>query len=209
MSKILVIVAHPDDETFAMGGTMAKLSGCHEIHVLYCSGGETSSGECRQKYTDEVKEILGIHKTYHLSFPDQTLFSAGIELNNSIAKIVEEVKPEIVYTHAVEDLNSDHRTVHQAVMVACRPRGGSVKELYTFCISEWDFGEYGYFQPNTFIDIYGYMEKKLEAAWVYSSEIKGAPHPQSIDNMRYKNWTDAAKFCRYEVEEFKQVFRIV
>lgn len=204
----MVIVAHPDDEVLGMGGTISKL--CeegNEVHLLYGTGGETSSGFARIVQACEVGKILGVHSSVFLNLPDQKLDTIPqSDLNNMIQSRVELVKPDIVYTHAKEDLNIDHRIIHDSVMVACRPTGG-VKELYTFCNSQWDFGEFGQFVPNTFVTID--YDKKTEAMFVYSSEIKGSPHPMSIDNMKYRDINNGAKFCEWQVEEFKQVFRII
>ena len=41
--KILVIAAHPDDEVYGMGGTIAKLSEAgDEVHVLFVTDGCTA-----------------------------------------------------------------------------------------------------------------------------------------------------------------------
>ena len=37
--KILVVCAHPDDETIGMGGTLKKLSKKHDVSILFLSDG--------------------------------------------------------------------------------------------------------------------------------------------------------------------------
>lgn len=212
INKVLVIVAHPDDEVIGMGGTIARLvDEGHEVQVLYLTGGETSSGVGRFPETEEVGRILGITGRSFLHIPDQQLDTyAQSSINNMISQKIQSIKPNIVYTHAKEDLNIDHRITHGSVMVACRPTPDcSVTELYTFCVSQWDFGEFGGFQPNTFVNINPYASQKLEAMTIYSSEIKEEPHPQSLFNIKYDDVTKGAKFCLWEVEEFQQVFRLI
>lgn len=206
--NIMVIVAHPDDEVCGMGGTIARL--CDEgnrVHVLYVTNGETSCGFDRYSLVDSVATILGFHSSSFLDFPDQKLDTIPQStINNSIRSIIDSVKPDVVYTHAKEELNIDHRLIHDSVMVACRPVG-CVKELYTFQISEWDFGEFGSFVPNTFVTVD--CDRKINAMLVYDSEIKNYPHPMSLHNIKTRSIDRGAKFCRYELEEFKQVFRVI
>ncbi len=40
------------------------------------------------------------------------------------------------------------------------------------------------FQPNVFIDISAYLEKKLLAMAYYKTELREPPHPRSIDGIR-------------------------
>ena len=48
--KVLVIAAHPDDEVYGMGGTMAKLSDAgHEVHVLIVTDG------CTAQYRNDLR----------------------------------------------------------------------------------------------------------------------------------------------------------
>lgn len=211
-NKVLVVVAHPDDEVIGMGGTISKHTNeGDEVHVVCVTGGETSSGYNRHTDTSNVAPILGIYSYIFLNFPDQQLDTiTQSSINNIISQKIQTIKPNIVYTHAREDLNIDHRIVHDSVMVTCRPTGScSVKELYTFNVSQWDFGEMGSFQPNTFVDISRYLEKKMEAMNCYPSELREPPHPMSIECIRRDSINKGTKFCLSSVEEFKQVFRII
>lgn len=211
MNNVLVIVAHPDDEILGLGGTIQKhIYDGDVVRILYVTGGETSSGYNRKSQAIEVGKILGVENLIFFDLPDQQLDTIPhYHINNSISESVNRVKPNIVYTHCVEDLNIDHRIVHDSVMVACRPHNGTVKELYTFNVSNWDFGEYGHFNPNTFIDIGSYIDTKLMCMSIYSTEIKKYPHPYSIEGLKNINSDNGSKFCKYYVEEFKQVYRII
>ena len=194
-----------------MGGTIGRLvDEGHEVRVAYLTGGEAGRTHSRYEESVKVAEMMGF-KEFHFGIPDQKLDTyAQSSINDMIYDLVQRVKPNIVYTHAREDINIDHRKVHESVMVACRPtRDCSVVELYTFCISAWDFGEFGKFQPNTYVTVNPYMEKKMEAMSVYHSELKETPHPMSLESIRQDNMHKGAKFCLWEVEDFKQVFRLI
>ena len=61
---------------------------------------------------------------------EQSFESARIKI---IEKEVNLVKPEIIYTHHISDLNIDHSITHRAVVTACRPEPKkSVKKIYCF-----------------------------------------------------------------------------
>jgi LmbE family N-acetylglucosaminyl deacetylase len=104
---------------------------------------------------------------------------------------IKEIKPEIIYTHHSGDLNIDHRITFRAVLTAVRPAVAStVRELYAFEIpssTDWAFGSFEpVFRPNTFVDISGELETKLEALSGYSSEVRNFPHPRSLEAVRAK-----------------------
>ena len=95
--NILVVCAHPDDETIGMGGTLKKLSKDHNVNVLFVSEGITArrkSGfvnnpvydvsdeemekmnaeiEIRKEHAQEALKILGINKMRFLDLPNQEL----------------------------------------------------------------------------------------------------------------------------------------
>ena len=211
MNNVLVIVAHPDDEIIGLGGTIQKhIYNGDVVRILYVTGGETSSGYNRKSQAIEVCYLVGVENPIFFDLPDQKLdIIPHYQLNNSINETINNVKPNIVYTHCVEDLNLDHRIVHDSVMVACRPSSNIVKELYTFNISNWDFGEYGSFIPNTFVDIDGFLDTKLICMSEYESEIKYDIHPFSHEGLKISSIDNGLKFKKKSVEEFKQVYRII
>ena len=101
--------------------------------------------------------------------------------------MVDDIKPEIIYTHHVGDLNIDHAVTHRAVMTACRPQFGlSVKVIYTFEIlssTEWNTPGLSNFSPNYFNDISGYINIKKKPLLEYSFEMREPPHSRSIENI--------------------------
>ena len=103
------------------------------------------------------------------------------QFNQSISKIVDEVKPDIVYTHYQYDLNYDHTLIFRAAMVATRPP----KRIKLICfetVSETEWGTNKFF-PNYWIDISEYIDKKIVALHIYESEVKEHPHPRSSEGL--------------------------
>lgn len=202
MSKVLVIVAHPDDEVLGMGGTIAKyVSSGVEVALLVVTDGSTSQYkndprlnkiiEDKKKETKSAAEILGISKVYYGEQPDMKLdMTEHTEVNAAIEAVIDEFDPDIVYTHFEGDVNKDHQCVYQSTLVACRPvPGQKIKELYSFSVpssTEWSpQNPKTVFGPNVYVDIDGvFSEKKYSAMAAYETELRDYPHPRSIETLR-------------------------
>lgn len=189
--KILVIAPHSDDEVIGCGGTIAKHAlGGDEVCLCIVTKGYTPdwSEQFLKKRPKEVKKankILEIRKTYFLDFPTVKLDTIPQKkLNDSIFKVVTEVKPEIVYMPHKGDLNKDHRLVFEATLVATRPVGEhKVRKTLSYeTLSETEWGNpIEAFIPNVFIDISETIERKIEAIKAYESEMRPNPHPRSLE----------------------------
>ena len=205
---IAIIAAHMDDEVLGCGGTIAKYNiEDHNIHVLVltdsCSAGhrnvELIPGSQGTTIVKEVisekkaeflaaMEVLGGYKSWKIcDFPDMKLDTVPhIELNKVIESFIDEVQPEIVFTHHPGDINLDHRLVYESTMVAVRPVPGSPVKKVLCCESmynnEWNGQS---FVPNTYIDISTTLSDKIAALEEYKSEIREWPHPRSILSIKH------------------------
>lgn len=199
--RILVVAAHPDDEVYGMGGTIAKLSAQgHEIHSLIVTDGCTAqyadrpdlSGIIAKKHQEALKvgSILGMREVHFGAFPDMKLDTVPhVEVNRLIEKMVDVVQPEVVYTHFYGDVNLDHQMVYRSTLVAVRPVSGQcVKELYCYRVpssTEWSPQmTQTVFLPNVMVDISGFEEKKEKALLTYQTEARPYPHPRSSQYVR-------------------------
>lgn len=205
--KILVIAAHPDDEVYGMGGTIARLSAeGNEVHVLIVTDGCTAqyAGQANlpeivaQKHREalEANEILGVKKVHFGTFPDMKLDTVPhVDLNRLIEDAVNAVRPEAVYTHFYGDVNLDHQMVYRSALVAVRPVSGQcVKELYCYqtpSSTEWSpqLAQTA-FLPNVMVDISDFETAKEQALLAYQTEVRVYPHPRSP---QYVRETDRAR----------------
>lgn len=110
--KALFIFAHPDDETFSSGGTIAKLTKSgHIVKLITATRGEVGEvgeppvttkdklGETREKELKKAANVLGISKVFFLDFIDGTLHKLKEEvLKKAIAPIVKKEKPDVIIT---------------------------------------------------------------------------------------------------------------
>lgn len=193
MARVLVIAPHPDDEVLGCGGTIVKhASEGDEVYLCIVTKAyppEWSEDEIRERRDEvlRVNKILGVKKTCFLDLPTVKLDTIPQkELNEVIAQVTNKVHPEIVYIPHGGDVNRDHGLVFDAMMVAARPKPGSViKKVIcyeTLSETEWaaPFPENA-FMPNVYIDISGVLETKLKAMAEYKSELREFPHPRSLE----------------------------
>jgi len=224
-NKILVVVAHPDDEVLGCGATIAKMKKQgSQIFCLILGQGKSSryqsekdnfkkEQEGLRKEAEKSGKILGISKIFFDNFPDQKYETVPlIEIIKSIEKIKNEIKPDVIFTHHAGDLNLDHQIIFKAVMTAFRPiKGETVKEIYSFEIpssTEWSAPRRkSYFVPNVFVDISETISKKISAMASYKSELKKYPHPRSLKSLKIiaqrwgtvsgKNFAEAFELIRW------------
>ena len=199
-SRILVVVAHPDDEILGLGGTLSFLSESKSVRIKVVILGEGITSRSNYRNTSsweeqlinhkqdilKAKEIIGYDELKCYDFPDNRF--DGVELLD-IVKVVEkeknEFKPDIIFTHHFGDLNIDHKITHEAVITASRPiLGESVHSILTFetpSSTEWQIiNENNFFRPNFFFEIKDkHLEKKILAMESYRFEKREYPHPRS------------------------------
>lgn len=190
-NKILVVVAHSDDEVLGCGGAISKhVAENEDVFVLVLTDGESSRGNHdvakRQNCFIKACSVLGVTKSHTANLKDGHLDTYPlIEVVKIVEKISSEFRPTVVYTHNESDLNIDHTITHRAVMTAFRGLpNSSVSQLLTFEIpssTEWgNFRARSNFVPNYFIELNEKeFQKKIEALKCYQDEIRAFPHPRS------------------------------
>ncbi len=223
MKKILVVVAHPDDEVLGCGGTLLKSAekGA-KIKTIIVSEGVTSRSYKNNTFLEEqkkrrsdssikVSKLLKGSKVVNFNFPDQRLDTiALLKITQKIEKEINNFNPEVVYTHHHGDLNLDHRIVNNATITACRPVPNSnLRKILTFEIpssTDWQAqGENSQFVPNYFIDITKYLEKKIKLLKVYKNEMRKWPHSRSFENIKFLAKTRGATVGCKAAEAFQLV----
>lgn len=199
--KMLVVAAHPDDEVLGCGATIAKYAAeGYDIFIAILGEGITSRYPGREdvdrnligalkKTAQKVSDFLGAKKLYAFDFPDNRFDTVPlINIIKTIEDVLKEIKPEIVFTHHPSDLNIDHTITLRAVLTATRPLNlCPVRDIYTFEIpssTEWSFGQFGPFKPDTFNDVENTLKMKISAMGLYESEVRTFPHPRSPEALR-------------------------
>lgn len=197
MKNVIVISAHPDDETLGAGGTILKhVANDDNVFWLIVTNVFENQGfskeriESRQKEISEVEKLLGISKTFLFNYPTMTLSSSSlIKMVPEISSVFSEIQPEIVYCLNRSDAHSDHRIVFDAVMACTKSfRYPYIKQILMYeCISETEFAPVlaeKVFLPNYFVDITDFLDTKLDIMKIFESELGEHPFPRSLDNIK-------------------------
>ncbi len=189
MSKVLTLVAHPDDEVLGCGATLIKhIDNGDEVRVICLTDGESSRGELnvqtRLEQFHQAMDFLGIKDFSILNFKDQRLDSYPLqEIVLKVEEIKKIFKPNIIYTHSRVDLNQDHKLTNQIALTVFRPTPQeSVSKILSFEIPSstgWDTQEKN-FTPNYYSSCSeAQIAKKIQALSLYKSELRDYPHPRS------------------------------
>jgi len=175
MMNILVVATHLDDEVIGCGGAILKhINDGDNVYVCFLCGGTSVKYpnidlvETRRNHGRTVADFLGIKEIYLYDFPIIMLDTIPqLEIVSALEKVIFEVKPQVIYTHYSDDINSDHRVVHDATVVWCRPsKTPFLKKVLFYEV----FGSNRNFNPNYFVNIDKYIDRKLEALSLYTTE---------------------------------------
>jgi len=187
--NILIIAPHPDDEVLGCGGTIAKLAPKNNIFLCIATKAYYPqwTKEFIRKRPAEVKkssQILGIKKVFFLGLPSLKLnILPQNKISESILKIILKIKPEIIFVPHRGDINKDHQIIHDSCLVSCRPTNINIKLILAYeVLSSTEWGNpIEFFKPNVYSDITNFLNKKIAAMKIYSSELKNPPHPRSLE----------------------------
>lgn len=130
---LLVIVAHPDDESFGPGGTLARYrwQGVHTALVTATdgaagvTGGLTDRAELpawRHRELVDAATLLGIETVFHWSYPDGGLASVpAAEAVERLVRVLRGLQPQVVVTFGPEgggNEHPDHQATHHLATAA-------------------------------------------------------------------------------------------
>lgn len=194
--NVVVIAAHPDDETLGVGGTMLKHISNHDnvywliaTNMLESEGFSLEQIKKRQDEIDRAGKMLGVSGIEKLNFASMSLTDNSLnELIPKISQYFNQVKPDVIYVMNRSDAHSDHRILFDAVMACTKSfRYPFIKKVLMYeCISETEFAPAlpeKAFIPNYYVDITGFLNKKLEIMEIYESEVSEHPFPRSLRNI--------------------------
>ncbi len=195
--NVLIIVAHPDDEIIGIGGTAVRhVEKGDNVYALILGkgamardGADAQTIKNLEQQTKNASKVIGFEEVFSYDFPDNRFDSVPrLDIIKVIEKCIKRIKPENIYTHYENDVNLDHQIVFQAVSTACRPCFSDCpRKIYTFetlSSTEWQLADNQTFNPNTFVNIEKYIDKKLKALEKYKDEMCEYPHSRSIKGVK-------------------------
>jgi len=195
---LLASFAHPDDETFRPGGTLALLSRQGvEVHVLTLTHGEAGScGEpplCTPNELPRVRErelrcacaALGIQPPHLLDYPDGYLTEADPErVIANILTVVRQVHPQVLLSFGPDGLSGhpDHIIVGQWTTEIFN-RVEEIAALYTIAVPQSLANRLGMHRLHAVkdksialsVDISAVWETKLAAMRCHATQRSSSP----------------------------------
>lgn len=195
MSTIVGIFAHPDDETFGPGGTLAKLAQeGNNVSIICATNGdgkqgnrkkEIALGKQRKKELLASAKVLGVKKVVFLGYRDGSLsHNEYHQIAEKILKILKSLKPDTLITFEPHGVSGhiDH-IVMSMVASYVFPKIKSAKKLKKYCLSlersllmqEKYFIHFplGYTKEeiDEVVDISSVWERKVEAMYKHQTQL--------------------------------------
>lgn len=191
MKKILAVIAHPDDESFGIGGTLAKYAKAGvEIHVMCATRGENGRGgsklgKLREQELLQASNILGVAQVEFMGYVDGLLSNSLYhEMAEKIQKKIDSFAPQVVITFDRLGVSGhiDHIMVAMVTTFVCKKYLDKLK-LFYFCettaTTDMEFNYFIYFPPgyerkqvDVIIDITQVWELKKKAIYTHKSQIE-------------------------------------
>lgn len=198
--RLLVIAAHPDDETFGCGGTIA-LEVAQGAEVTVCCLTGTPS---RHRELKAACKVLGA-KVIALNGKDLHLTVSKV--TDALIPIIQEVQPDVLISHGAEDYHPDHRVVHQAFQRAAEWAGHSTQykkkawrpqRLFSMEINTLLAA------PTLMVNISDVIELKTQAISEYPSQLEKTEDYYLSFNLQKARLRGLQAGCEY-AEAFREV----
>ncbi len=172
--KIICIGGHPDDPESGCGGTLAKFAAAgHGVTIIYLTSGEAGipgkshaeAAEIRSKESMEACKILQTKPVFAGQIDGDTIMNNDWVLK--LQGILDEEKPDIVFTHWPVDSHKDHQ-IASLLTIQCWIRAKDKFDLYFFevCTGEQTM----IFKPTDYVDISATQEQKKKAVYCHVSQ---------------------------------------
>lgn len=217
---LMAIMAHPDDIDFGSAGSIAKwcAEGWTVYYVLATSGDKGTHGPetpqelaaIREEEQRAAARVLGVKEVFFLGYPDGWLEPTS-ELRGEIVRLLRIYQPDVVLTFDAfrpSFNHHDHRNIGIAVRDALYPavrdhlyypehaaEGLPIARVNELLLS-------GSENPNYFVDISAFIEKKVDAMLSHASQVQTHDRDEMLKNMRERG---NRRGGRGLVESFKRV----
>lgn len=197
MKKVIVgIFAHPDDETFGPGATIAKLARDNDVYVICATCGEQgqnfekdqtkSIADIRKEELEKSAKLLGVKGVFFLGFKDGTLSNNLYhEIADLVIKQLDILKPHTLITFEPHGVSGhiDHITMSMITSYVFK-KLSFVKEVWYYCLNEKFANKereedyFVYFPPgykeeeiDKVVDTQDFWDLKVRAMHMHKSQI--------------------------------------
>ncbi|MGH7324621.1 MAG: PIG-L deacetylase family protein [Candidatus Rokuibacteriota bacterium] len=195
LQRILCISAHPDDNEFVIGGSVARwIREGREVIFCLVTDGSAGTNEhtpsahglvpMRERETREAARILGVKELVFLGYPDGVL-EPTIGLRRDLTRVIRRYRADVVVCHdptarwyGYEYLNHpDHRAAGSAALDAVFPSAETAAifpELVAEGLEPHKVKEVfiaGALEPDTWVDIGDTLAVKCAALRAHVSQV--------------------------------------
>lgn len=204
---VLAIGAHPDDIEIGCAGTLLALAGRnYEIYYIIASLGEKCDVnlsvqnllmEQRKAESKKAADHIGVKDITYLMLPDTFIEHNGTVVD-SIEKVIVSVRPELIFTHTLNDKHQDHKNIGFATISACRRIRTNILHYETPSTAQS-------FNPVVFSDISLMMEEKIKILKGFTSQNEKIylDNEAIIGLARYRGYTSGSKYAEtFEVSRW-------
>lgn len=119
---LVCIFAHPDDESFGPGGSIAKFASERDVYLICVTNGDAGKNssdnkalaDCRKEELKLSAKILGVKEVIFLGFKDGCLCNADYhKVASKLEKLLDRLKPDTVLTFNLAGVSGhlDHISV--------------------------------------------------------------------------------------------------
>ena len=189
--RLLVVVAHPDDESFGCGSVLARAAaGGHHTVVLCATRGEAGEsrlpgiggaelGEVRETELREAARILGVAEVRLLGHADSgmsgdaaagTLVAAAATVAGlagvaaEVRAVIDEVCPDVVVTLDASDGHRDHEAMRDATLLAVDSAPSPPTATYLWCLARSSMARWAeHVQPAAYTGDLGTPDEEITA----------------------------------------------
>ena len=194
--SVLAIGAHPDDVEAGVAGILAAHRAAGDtVTILTLSAGMREGG-IQHAWNEGSQSAQVIGANLLLEDALAGAHPSGLPLVDIIRKVIGDVGATVVYVHSKNDDNQDHRTVHDATLVAA----SKVRTVacYQGTSSTPDF------RPNRFVSIDGFTESKLAMLGSFAVGVERPPYLEPDFAM-----STARAWSRYGNGKYNEALEII
>jgi LmbE family N-acetylglucosaminyl deacetylase len=199
VDRVLVVVAHPDDAEFWVGGTTARWTGVG-TEVTYCVLSDGEAGgfdpaiprsqipQIRRTEQAKAAALLGVRDVRFFGLDEGGFRHDSHELHLDLVRVIRQVRPQRIVTWSPEwnwqrfrSCHPDHLATGAAVLTAIYPDAGNQFALPQLKEQEgldaWTVGEVWLLnspqrEVNHYVDITETFDQKVAAVRAHASQIK-------------------------------------
>lgn len=215
--QMLLIFAHPDDESFALGGTIAKYAqqGVH-ITLVAATKGEAGKtfgickpeelGLIREQELRRAAEVLGISNIIFLEYLDKELpMAPPLEIIEKLVRIIRSVRPQVIITFGADGASGhrDHRAIHHFTIAAIQlakqpvePEWGEAYILPRLCYVQpgWRLSEDQLQEVDYVIPISPWAKQKWQAIFEHQTQMGSRQKFEGLEERKKEDYSSREYF---------------